>query len=262
MNLRKPVRYGIARTWLVILHISNKSLSKLEITLENWIQEDVSVVDTSYSSKMAIKVAFNPTIPDFKIPKRIQAFDSVYTDEEVFLISHFCLSHGFQQVSRFKDGYPLLHRNCIVTCHSKFGIEVQINWSEAHFSFPLPGVSGGMVPGSNRVQSSEAPLWKTELLRMLLLSLRGGFGPGFVGCYDILPYRMSLPTTPNRPTPEDEFQAPGLLAREIHLVPYAPCTPVASDRDVLFELEEVHLFTRSTSDDLRPCRRDHAQGIG
>ncbi|KAL4591426.1 hypothetical protein LXL04_004390 [Taraxacum kok-saghyz] len=26
-------------------------------------------------------------------------------------------------VSRFKDGYPLLHRNCIVTCHSKFGIE-------------------------------------------------------------------------------------------------------------------------------------------
>ncbi|KAL4564803.1 hypothetical protein LXL04_028874 [Taraxacum kok-saghyz] len=76
---------------------------------------------------------------------------------------------------------------------------VQINWSEAHSSFPLPGVSGGMVPDSNRVQSSEAPLWETELLGMMLLSLRGGFGPGFVGCYGILPYRMSLPTTPNRP---------------------------------------------------------------
>ncbi|KAL4580671.1 hypothetical protein LXL04_016872 [Taraxacum kok-saghyz] len=35
-----------------------------------------------------------------------------------------------------------------------------------------------MVPGANRVQSSEAPLWKTGLLRMLLLSLRGGFEPG------------------------------------------------------------------------------------
>ncbi|KAL4558193.1 hypothetical protein LXL04_036391 [Taraxacum kok-saghyz] len=35
-----------------------------------------------------------------------------------------------------------------------------------------------MVPGSNRVQSSEAPLWETGLLRMMLLSLRGGFEPG------------------------------------------------------------------------------------
>ncbi|KAL4557810.1 hypothetical protein LXL04_036002 [Taraxacum kok-saghyz] len=34
-----------------------------------------------------------------------------------------------------------------------------------------------MVSGSNRVQSSETPLWKTGLLRMLLLSLRGGFEP-------------------------------------------------------------------------------------
>ncbi|KAL4566596.1 hypothetical protein LXL04_030715 [Taraxacum kok-saghyz] len=54
-----------------------------------------------------------------------------------------------------------------------------------------------MVPGSNRVQSSEVSLWETGLLRMMLLSLRGGFELGFVACYGILPYRMSLPTTPN-----------------------------------------------------------------
>ncbi|KAL4560629.1 hypothetical protein LXL04_032782 [Taraxacum kok-saghyz] len=86
-----------------------------------------------------------------------------------------------------------------------FANEVQINWSEAHSSFPLPGVSGGMVSGSNRVQSSEAPLWETGLLRILLLSLRGGFEPGFVGCYGILPYRMSLPTTPNRRSKKNVF---------------------------------------------------------
>ncbi|KAL4577620.1 hypothetical protein LXL04_013730 [Taraxacum kok-saghyz] len=76
--------------------------------------------------------------------------------------------------------------------------EVQFNWLEAHSSFPLPEVSRGMVLGSNRVQSSEALLWKTRLLMMLLLPLRRRFEPGFVGCYGILPYRMSLPTTPNR----------------------------------------------------------------
>ncbi|KAL4565968.1 hypothetical protein LXL04_030075 [Taraxacum kok-saghyz] len=59
-------------------------------------------------------------------------------------------------------------------------------------------VSEEIVSGSNRVQSSESHLWETGLLRMLFLSLRGGFKPGFVGCYGILPYRMSLPTTPNR----------------------------------------------------------------
>ncbi|KAL4586897.1 hypothetical protein LXL04_011545 [Taraxacum kok-saghyz] len=56
---------------------------------------------------------------------------------------------------------------------------------EVHSSFPLPGVSGGRVPSSIRVQSSEAPIWETGLLRMLLLSLRGGIEPGFVGSHDI-----------------------------------------------------------------------------
>ncbi|KAL4575255.1 hypothetical protein LXL04_022097 [Taraxacum kok-saghyz] len=41
--------------------------------------------------------------------------------------------------------------------------EVQINWSETHSSFPFPGVSGGMVSGSNRVQSSEALYGKLGL---------------------------------------------------------------------------------------------------
>ncbi|KAL4566447.1 hypothetical protein LXL04_030562 [Taraxacum kok-saghyz] len=76
-----------------------------------------------------------------------------------------------------------------------------------------------MMPGSNRVQSSEVLLWKTGLLRMLLLSLRRGFEPGFVGCYGILPYRMSLPTTPNRlfkKKIESEHKPYGTILHNVH----------------------------------------------